>query len=174
MSTTDQIDRGTGRIGGKHLAFTLSNERYAVDILTVQEIIGVPTITRVPRAPEFLKGVINLRGKIIPIVDLRIKFGLPPAPYDERTCIIVVNVQIGTRTIAVGVAVDTVLEVTNFKASDIEPAPDYGNTLDTRFITGMGRTSDKTVTILIDIQRALADSSKTLVQSAAPQPATIV
>lgn len=142
---------------GKYLTFAISKERYGLEILRVQEIIGVPHITPVPRCPEFIRGVINLRGKIIPVLDLRTKFGIPSIPYDEKTCIIVTNVSKGDQKLSVGVIVDTVLEVTDLAASDIEPPPNFGSQLDARFIIGIGKKDDA-LNILIDIQRVITES----------------
>lgn len=143
---------------GKYLTFSLSQETYGVNILKVQEIIGVMHITRVPSSPDYLKGVINLRGKIIPVVDLRLKFGLKPVPYDEKTCIIVVEADIADRRVSVGVVVDTVVEVLHFSQKDLEPSPEYGINLDTHFIQGMGRIHNNEVVILININEVLVDT----------------
>ena len=145
---------------GKYLAFPLSRERYGIEILKVQEIIGVSTITRVPRSSNHLKGVINLRGKIIPVVDLRLKFGLPPIPYDQKTCVVVVNIVKDHEKMAVGVIVDTVQEVMHFDDSQIEPAPDYGVALESSFIMGMGRKNSDPVIVLIDIEKILSDTPR--------------
>lgn len=145
-------------LAGKYLTFSLSSESYGVHILKVQEIIGVMHITPVPASPTYLKGVINLRGKIIPVVDLRLKFGLPEAPYDEKTCIIVVDLELAGKKMSVGVVVDTVLEVAQFTEATLEPAPEYGVNLSTQFVVAMGRTNEQSVIILIDIEKALADT----------------
>ena len=145
-------------LAGKYLTFALSDEQYALPILKVQEIIGLMNFTHVPGTPQYLKGVINLRGKIIPVVCLRSKFELPRGEYNEKTCIIVVDVHCNGRKMNVGIVVDTVLEVLNLNASQIEPTPDYGSNLQTSFILGMGRTNDNRVLILIDIDKALYDS----------------
>jgi len=142
-------------MAGKYLTFALGAEKYGVEILKVQEIIGVMNITRVPRSPDVVKGVINLRGKIIPVIDLRLKFGMPEKPHDGKTCIIVVGLEIEGSKLPVGIVVDTVLEVTNFGPTDIEAAPDYGVNVDTKFIIGMGQSRDSQVAILIDIDKAL-------------------
>ncbi len=142
-------------LAGKYLTFSLSEERYGLEILKVQEIIGVPSITYVPKSPVYVKGVINLRGRIIPLIDLRTKFSLPTIGYDEKTCIIVVTMVKGETKIAVGVIVDTVLEVIDFAAREIEPAPDYGNQIDSHFIIGMGCKDGGALNILIDIEKAL-------------------
>ena len=152
-----QASIDASKLAGKYLTFALANEKYGLDILKVQEIIGVLHITPVPRSEHHLKGVINLRGKIIPVVDLRIKFGLVEVPYDEKTCIIVVNMTLAGRNLQVGVVVDTVLEVCSFNADSIEIAPEYGASLDSRFVLGLGRTLENALIILIDIQKALED-----------------
>jgi purine-binding chemotaxis protein CheW len=143
---------------GKYLTFALSEEHYGVHILKVQEIIGVMHITRVPASPQYLKGVINLRGKIIPVVDLREKFNLETVPYDDKTCIIVVDVMLADKRINIGVIVDTVVEVVHFTSDDLETAPDFGHTLSANFIQGMGRAAENRVVILIDIDKVLADT----------------
>lgn len=146
-------------LAGRYLTFALSEEKYGLQILKVQEIIGLMPVTRVPHAPDYLKGVINLRGRIIPVVDLRLKFRLPSIPYDEKTCIIVVHTQVHDQTVPIGIVVDTVLEVINFQPSQLEAAPEYGMSLATNFLLGMGRTQDNNVIILIDIEKALADAN---------------
>lgn len=147
-------------LAGKYLTFSLASERYGLEILKVQEIIGVPTITRIPKCPDYIKGVINLRGRIIPLVDLRIKFGLEPVPYDEKTCIVVVNIPTDAQVMSIGVIVDTVLEVLNFQGSDIEPAPDYGMQIDAKFIVGMAKRENSDLNILVDINKALNDADR--------------
>ena len=149
----------TGNLAGKYLTYALSSEQYGVNILKIQEIIGVMHITRVPASPDYLKGVINLRGKIIPVVDLRLKFNLEPRPYDDKTCIIVVDAVISDKAVSVGIVVDTVVEVMHFtEEEDLEPAPDYGHSLSTQFIRGMGRSHNGTVVILVDIEQVLSDT----------------
>jgi purine-binding chemotaxis protein CheW len=165
--TTSQETAALGAMAGKYLTFALANERYGLQILKVQEIIGMANITRVPRAAECLKGVINLRGKIIPVVDLRLKFGLEEVPPDARTCIIVVEITLEGKSTSVGVIVDTVLEVRAFSAKQLEPAPEYGINLDTSFILGIGRTEDNQVIILVDIERALNDGNLQIVNAQA-------
>jgi purine-binding chemotaxis protein CheW len=160
-ASENSTSRGLSHLAGKYLSFALAGEKYGLEILKVQEIIGVLHITKVPRSPDYLKGVINLRGKIIPVVDLRLKFGLPDIEYNERTCIIVVNTRVAGRHLQVGVVVDTVLEVLTFQGQNIEPSPDYGVNLETKFVLGMGRTSEDHIIILIDIEKALADSACT-------------
>ena len=139
---------------GKHLIFKLADEEYGLDILKVKEIIGMMNITSVPRTPEFVKGVINLRGKVIPVVDLRLKFSLPAKEYDERTCIVVMEVTHSGGAVQMGIVVDSVSEVQNIGAEDIEPAPSFGTTLETEYIRGMAKSEGR-VTILLDIDKVL-------------------
>ena len=138
---------------GKYLTFGLAKESYGLEILTVREIIGVMDITAVPRTPAFIKGVINLRGKVIPVVDLRLKFGMAEAERTEETCIIVV--QVGH--VEVGILVDKVSEVLNIDGKDIEDAPSFGTDVDTDFILGMGKSNGK-VTILLSIDKVLGSA----------------
>lgn len=128
------------------LAFTLGQEEYGIDILVVQEIRGYEPVTHIANAPDFIKGVVNLRGVIVPIVDMRIKFNLSNATYDATTVVIVLNV--GTRT--VGMVVDSVSDVTILAADRIRPAPDMGGSLSSNYLTGLG-TIDERMLILIDI-----------------------
>jgi purine-binding chemotaxis protein CheW len=135
--------------GGKYLTFSLAREEYGLEILKVREIIGIMDITAVPRMPAHVKGVINLRGKVIPVVDLRLKFGMESAEYTEATCIIVVDV--GT---LVGIIVDTVQEVLDIESAQIDPPPPLGASVDTTFILGMGKVREE-VKILLDINKVL-------------------
>jgi purine-binding chemotaxis protein CheW len=140
---------------GKYLTFSLAGEEYGIGILKVKEIIGMMSITMVPQTPVYLKGVINLRGKVIPVVDLRIKFGMEPIEYNERTCIIVVEISGEARTIHMGIVVDSVSEVLNIKAADIEETPNFGTQLNTEYILGMAKSSGG-IKILLDIDRVLS------------------
>jgi purine-binding chemotaxis protein CheW len=133
----------------KYLTFSLADEDYGLEILTVREIIGIMDITRVPQTPDYVRGVVNLRGKVIPVVDLRSKFGLPVVEYNAQTCIIVVDIGV-----PMGVIVDTVQEVHNIPASEIEKPPQLGASVDTTFILGMGKANGH-VKILLDIDRVL-------------------
>lgn len=146
----------TTELGGKYLTFLLAGEEYGVEILKVREIIGVMDITKVPQTPDFVRGVINLRGKVIPVIDLRSKFRLATTQYNDQTCVIVVDVGI-----LIGVIVDTVQEVHNIAAGEIEQPPRLGASVDTSFILGMGKV-DGSVKILLDINRVL--TSEELVQ----------
>jgi len=136
--------------GGKYLTFVLGHEEYGLEILKVREIMGMVEIVSVPQAPGYVKGIINLRGTVIPIIDLRLKFGLPPRDYDKETCIIVVNIGTGL----MGIVVDTVSEVLDIASGDIDEAPQFGAAVDTSFIRGIGKVKGK-VKILLDIEEIL-------------------
>src|ERR1700694_2125886 len=112
---------------GKYLTFLLGREQSSIRVLKVREIMGIQDITAVPQTPVYVKGVINLRGKVIPVVDLRLKFSLPEVEYTQRTCIIVVQVQSGSVSLLTGIVVDEVSEVLNLAAGDIEDTPDFGD-----------------------------------------------
>jgi purine-binding chemotaxis protein CheW len=143
---------------GKFLTFSLASEEYGIGILKVREIIGMMPIRTVPQTPGFVKGVINLRGKVIPVVDLRLKFGMSEVEYTERTSIIVVSVGHegpNEKVIHIGIVVDYVSEVVNIKADEIEAAPAFGSRLNTEYILGMAKIG-KGVKILLDIDRILA------------------
>ncbi|PPE74070.1 chemotaxis protein CheW [Solimonas fluminis] len=144
------------------LTFTLGAEEYGVDILKVQEIRGYDTVTKVPNAPSFIKGVINLRGTIVPVVDLRLKFNLERAEYNEFTVMIILNV---ARRI-VGVVVDGVSDVMQLTAEQIRPAPEFGGGINTKFITGIGALEQRML-ILIDIERLMSSEDMALMDSAA-------
>ena len=141
---------------GKYLTFKLDSEGYGIPILTVKEIIGLMPFTPIPRAPDFIKGVINLRGKVIPTIDLRMKFGVPAKAYDDRTCIVVVEVRNDQEHFMMGLIVDNVDEVTNVREEDTEDAPNFGVDLDTRFIKAIAKTQAG-VKILLDIGKVLSE-----------------
>jgi len=140
---------------GKYLTFRLSAEEYGLEILKVQEIIQMQAITRIPRLPEFVRGVINLRGKVIPVVDLRRKFDLDEIEDTERTCIIVVQIHAEQSMHIMGVIIDEVREVLDIPAESIEDAPAFGASIDTEFILGMGKIGQG-VKILLDIDKVLS------------------
>jgi purine-binding chemotaxis protein CheW len=150
---------------GKYLSFSLSNEEYGVGILKVKEIIGMMPVTSVPQTPEFVKGVINLRGKVIPVIDLRRKFGMEAEEYTERTCIIVVEIEAEHGSILMGIVVDSVSEVIHLKNEDIEDTPTFGARLNVEYILGMAKTTDG-VKILLDIDRVLTSQEITLLDKA--------
>ena len=140
---------------GKYLTFALEPEEYGLEILKVREIIGYMDITAVPQTPHYVKGVINLRGQVIPVVDLRAKFGMETAEATDQTCIIVVEITQENRNFNTGIIVDHVQEVLDITANEIEPAPQFGASVDTNFILGMGKIGNS-VKILLDIDRVLA------------------
>ena len=151
----DQAVKAMVNREGKYLTFTLAGDEYGIGILKVKEIIGIMAITTVPQMPDYLKGVINLRGKVIPVVDLRLKFGMEAMDYTERTCIIVVEIACTGQKVMIGILVDSVSEVLNIKGGDIEEAPNFGSRLNTDYILGMAKTGGK-VKILLDIDRVLS------------------
>lgn len=140
---------------GKYLTFTLAEEEYGIGILKVKEIIGMMPITTIPRTPEFVKGVINLRGKVIPIIDLRLKFNMEAIPYSDRTCIIVVEIDSDKATVLIGIVVDAVSEVLNIREDEIEDTPKFGTQLNTEYILGMAKIQ-KGVKILLNIDQVLS------------------
>ena len=139
---------------GKYLTLSLAGEEYGIEILKVKEIIGMMPITPVPLTPPFVKGVINLRGKVIPVVNLRLKFEMEEVAYSERTCIIVVEIKRQGGSVLIGNVVDSVSEVLNIKANDIEETPTFGARIDTDYILGMAKMNGG-VKILLDISRVL-------------------
>ena len=140
----------------KYLTFTLAEEEYGIGILKIREIIGMLPITSVPKTPAFVKGVINLRGMVIPVVDLRLRFGMAKNEYTERTSIIVVEIEGQAGTVQIGIVVDSVSEVMNIKAAEIEDPPTLGKKIDTEFILGMAK-KEGGVMILLDINQVLAE-----------------
>ena len=154
ITTMDQTIKEATIKTGKYLTFSLAQEQYGIGILKIKEIIGMMPITTVPRTPVFVRGVINLRGKVIPVIDLRLKFDMEKSDYDERTCIIVVEIDSDEMTVLIGIIVDSVSEVLNIQESDIEPTPGFGSALDTDYILGMAKM-DRGVKILLDIDKVL-------------------
>ena len=155
----------TGK-AGKYLTFTLDNQEYGIGILKIKEIIGMMPVTAVPQTPEYVKGVINLRGKVIPVVDLRLRFGMEPMEYNERTCIIVVEIEGQSGNILIGTVVDSVSEVLNIKGPDIEDTPTFGSKLNTDYILGMAKMEGG-VKILLDIDSVLANQEIAALERAA-------
>ena len=149
---------------GKYLTFSLAGEEYGIGILKVKEIIGIMTITPIPKTPDFVKGVINLRGKVIPVVDLRLKFGMTGMESTERTCIIVVEITAGGNKIFMGIVVDSVSEVLNIRAAEIEDTPNFGSKLDTAYILGMAKIN-QSVKILLDIDKVMSDRDMQLLDA---------
>lgn len=147
---------------GEFLTFRLGDEEYGIEILKVQEIRGYDAVTTIANAPAFIKGVINLRGVIVPIVDLRIKFGLGRAEYDQFTVVIVLN--LGSRV--VGIVVDSVSDVMTLDSSQIRPAPEFASSFDTRHLMGIGSVDDRML-ILVDIERLMLSADMALVDEVA-------
>lgn len=161
MSVTDPVNQAiaahqeNGSLAGKYLTFRLGDEEFGVEILKVREIIGLMDITVVPRTPKSIRGVINLRGKIIPVVDLRVKFLMQTIDNTELSCIIVVDAQTDGQATQMGILVDTVSEVLDIPVDLIEPTPAFGSGVNTKFIRGMARVED-TVKILLSVEEVLS------------------
>jgi purine-binding chemotaxis protein CheW len=153
-------------LAGKYLTFELGGEVYGLEILKVQEIIGMMNVTQVPRTPEFVRGVINLRGKVIPVVDLRKKFALEAQEDTEKTCIVVVQIAREGGEITMGAIVDEVSEVLDVGSEQIEPPPSFGTDVDTDFILGMGKVDQKVV-MLLDVDKVLSGSDMAMVDQLA-------
>jgi purine-binding chemotaxis protein CheW len=159
----DTLDTGAGIVSsGEYLTFTLGQEEYGIDILKVQEIRGYEAPTRIANAPPFIKGVINLRGVIVPIIDLRIKFNLAKPSYDQFTVVIILN--IGRRV--VGAVVDGVSDVIQLGSESLRPAPEFGSILDTRYILGLG-TLEQRMIIVVDIESLMSSQEMALMDEAA-------
>jgi len=159
--TTHATENGTTvysdsreRRESKYLTFSLAGQEYGIGMLKVREIIGLMPITAIPRSPGYVRGIINLRGKVIPIIDFRVKFGMPTTEQTAETCIIVVGIDIPEETILIGVVVDSVSEVLDIKESDIEASPNLGSDMNTDFILGMAKINQG-VKILLDIDKVL-------------------
>jgi len=155
MSTSTLTTASTGNLAGKYLTVVLDSEAYGIAVLKVREIIRLQKITPVPQMPGFVKGVINLRGRVIPIIDLRVKFGLK-AEFAERTCIVVVQVRLQSeQVVQMGLIVDSVEEVVSLPAEEIEPTPEFGARIDTTYLLGMAKVKGQVKTLL-DIDRVVA------------------
>jgi purine-binding chemotaxis protein CheW len=149
----------TSRLAGRYLTFVLGGEEYGLEILKVREIIGMMDITPVPQTPDFVAGVINLRGKVIPVIDLRRRFGMPAVERTSETCTIVVDiVWAGAEAVMMGIIVDTVSEVVDIEGEQIDPAPPFGAGVSTDYILGMGKVGEK-VKILLDIDKVLTSET---------------
>lgn len=141
---------------GKYLTFGLGKEEFAIQVMRVREIMGVQDITAVPQTPEYVKGVINLRGKVIPVIDLRLRFGMPAQEYTQRTCIVVVHIEQEDTRMLTGVVVDEVSEVVTLQPGDIEDTPDFGRGVATPYLLGMAKLKGK-VKILLDINKVMSE-----------------
>lgn len=150
----------------QYLTFTLGDEVYALDIAKVREVLDYPTMTRVPRMPDFLRGVINLRGSVVPVVDLRLKFGMPGTEKSVDACVIITEVLVDGESTVLGALADSVREVIELDPGSLAPAPKIGTALRTEFITGIGRQEDRFVTVL-DIERVFDHGELATAASAA-------
>jgi purine-binding chemotaxis protein CheW len=170
VAKTGQQIKGMNRVRTlkerKFLTFLMANEKYGLEILKVREIIGMMDVTPVPTTPAFVRGVINLRGKVIPVVDLRLKFGMEAKQDTQRTCIIVVHLARAAQEMIMGIIVDEVSEVLDIDQDQIEPPPSFGADIRTDFILGMGKVNQRVVTML-DIDRVLSEGEIALVENSA-------
>lgn len=158
----DQHENSGIANSGEFLTFTLGAEEYGIDILKVQEIRGYDAVTKIANSPPFIKGVINLRGVIVPIVDLRIKFNLGEPTYDQFTVVIILN--IGKRVM--GVVVDGVSDVIQLSSDNLHAAPEFGSVLDTRYIVGLGTVENRMI-IVVDIEKLMTSAEMSLIETAA-------
>lgn len=160
---------GQDENGSQFLTFSLAGEAYGVDILRVQEIKGWVQVTRIPNTPEYLKGVLNLRGTIVPIIDMRIRFHLETMDYTSETVIIVLSVQTDAGDRVVGIVVDSVSDVLSVKPEDRKPSPDFGTNVNTEFIEGLATVEDQMV-MLLDIDKMLTTDEISALESLSGQP----
>lgn len=152
----------------QYLTFKLDAELFALEIAKVREVLDVTAITRVPRMPEFMLGVINLRGSVAPVVDLRLRFGMPAVEKTVNSCIIITEVMVDDEAQILGALVDSVQEVIDLGPADLEPAPKMGTRLNTEFISGMGKHKDKFI-IILNIDKVFSTSELAMVQQAEPE-----
>ena len=164
-------DLTQGAAPGKYLTFGLGDEVYGLEILKVQEIIGLMRVTRVPGLPEVIRGVVNLRGKVIPVVDLRRKFGMDAKADTERTCIVVVRVRRDGQDVTVGLIVDDVREVLAISESQLEPVPRFSKDVETSYLLGMAKISPRVV-MLLDVDQILSSTELWTMPSAVGGPVT--
>lgn len=154
----------------QYLTFTLGEEVFALEIGKVREVLDFTSITKVPRTPEFMRGVINLRGAVVPVVDMRLKFGMEKTEKSVNTCIIIVEVMLDDETLVLGALADSVQEVFELEPGQIEPAPKIGTHLRTDFIRGMGKKDEQFI-IILDIDRIFSTDELAIVQDAGSTPA---
>ena len=152
LNTSNDVD--ISHLVGKYLTFAIGEQQYAFDILGVQEIIGATMVTSVPRSPDYFKGMINLRGRVIPVIDIRLKLGLEERPHDERTCFVIVSSDIEGDVVSIGVIVDTVLEVIQLDGAQLQCTPEFGYQIDATYVKGIGRVEEDIV-ILLEVQNIL-------------------
>ena len=156
--------------GAKYLSFNIDSNVFAIDISRVREILDITTITKVPRTPEFMLGVLNLRGGVVPVIDLRRKFDMGSTEITIHTCVIIIETSLEGETVVIGAMADSVDEVFNLENEDIEPAPKIGTAMDTRFLKGVGKKDNEFVLIL-DMDRVLSDREKEIMQSSGDEGA---
>jgi purine-binding chemotaxis protein CheW len=154
LATGATVSRAAQQLAGKYLTFALDHEEYGLPVLKVREIIKMMNITAVPQVPTCVKGVINLRGKVIPVIDLRLKFGFPAQDYTDRTSIIVVEVALEASRVMMGIVVDEVSEVLNIAPDEIEETPQFGDRVQTDYMSAVAKVKG-TVKILLDLDRIL-------------------
>ncbi|PLX84514.1 MAG: chemotaxis protein CheW [Desulfuromonas sp.] len=150
----------------QYLTFVLDEEVFALDITKVREVLDFTAVTKVPKTPDFMRGVINLRGSVVPVVDMRLKFGLTATERTVNTCIIIVEIEIGGETTVLGALADSVQEVLNLEPEQIEPAPKIGTRLNTEFIRGMGKRDERFV-IILDIDKVFSSDELAIVRGPA-------
>jgi len=149
----------------QYLTFTLGHEVFALGISSVREVLEFTTITKVPRTPEYIRGVINLRGRAVPVVDVRLKFGMPQTERTVNTCIIIVEVQLGGEELVLGALADAVKEVMDIEPGEVEPAPRMGTSIKADFIQGIGKQNDDFI-IILDIDKVFSDEELTQMTAA--------
>lgn len=160
MTNTTSVDRT------QFLSFVLVGEEYAVDILRVKEIIEYDSLTRVPAMPPAVRGVINLRGRVVPVVDLALRFGLPQSTITPRTCIVMVEIGNGDSALVMGIIADAVSEVLDLTPDQIQPAPTFGTSVGAEFLDGMAESTGRKFVMLLNVERALSASAFTEAESA--------
>ncbi len=148
MSDVDLIELNDSLIDSQYLTFIITDEEFAVSIMKVKEIIEYQSLTQVPMVPKFIAGAVNLRGAVVPVINLAVKFGLEARAVNRRSCIVIMEMQLEGETVVLGILVDKVLQVVDIPESEIEPAPSFGAQIKTEFIQGMARSEDKFVIIL--------------------------
>lgn len=154
-ATLDEETKALSDKAGKYLTFRLAEEEYGLVLLKVKEIMGLMSITKIPRTPEYIRGVINLRGKVIPVMDLRVKFGMEAIADTNETCIIVVDVSSKESSVLIGILVDSVSEVLDIAVGEIEETPEFGAEVDTDFLLGIGKTEERVI-MLLDIDKVMS------------------
>lgn len=160
------VDAESGAVTRRLFTFKLSGSDYGVPILRVQEIVALPPVTPVPRTPEFVRGVINLRGRVVPVVDLRTRFGMAASPDTDRTCVVIIQVEGESGAMRMGVVVEDLAEVVDVPEDDVVDPPEFGAGIDTEFLLGMGRVAQRVI-ILLDVDKVLTSADVATVRQAA-------